>query len=144
MHCVALLVLMGLCPLLFPDANALTSLSDDPALLQARRARDHGDVEALRDATETVRSEASNKNSFEAYLHLALFEDWMCEAAYDQHDNKLVKQAAQAGIAAAREAVKLNPNSADAHWLLEVTTSAAFGSAMREPNIVLDKLHRLC
>jgi len=118
MHRVALLILMGLCPLLFADANALTWLSDDPALLQARRARDQGDVETLRGATETVRSEASNKNSFEAYLHLALFEDWMCEAAYDHHDNKLVKQAAQAGIAAAREAVRLNPNSADAHWLL--------------------------
>jgi hypothetical protein len=51
-------------------------------------------------------------------LRLALFENWMCEAAYDHHDNILVKQAAQAGIAAAREAVKLNPNSSDGHWLL--------------------------
>ena len=115
---VALLLLMGLCPLLFPGANALASLSDDPALLQARRARDQGDVEALRGASEAVRSEESNKNTFEAYLRLALLEDWMCEAAYDHHDNKLVKQAAQAGIAAAREAVKLSPNSSDAHWLL--------------------------
>jgi tetratricopeptide (TPR) repeat protein len=107
---------MGLWPLLFPGANALASLSDDPAVLQARHARDQGDVEALHGATEAVR--ASNKSSFEAYLRLALFEDWMCEAADDHHDNKLVKQAAQAGIVAAREAVKLNPNSSDAHWLL--------------------------
>ena len=115
---VALLLVMGLCPLLFPGANALAALSDDPALLQARRARDQGDVQALRGATETVRSDASNKNSFEGYVRLALLEDWMCEAAYDHQDNRLVKQAAQAGIAAAREAAKLNPNSSDAHWLL--------------------------
>jgi tetratricopeptide (TPR) repeat protein len=118
MNGVVLLLLTELCPLLFPGANGLASLSDDPALLQARRARDQGDVETLRGATETVRLEASNKNSFEACLRLALFEDWTCEAAYDHQDNKLVKQAAQAGIAAAREAVKLNPNSSDAHWLL--------------------------
>jgi tetratricopeptide (TPR) repeat protein len=118
MNGAVLLLLMGLCPLLFPSANGLASLSDDQALLSARRARNRGDLETLRGATETVRLEASNKNSFEAYLRLALFDDWMCEAAYDHHDNKLVKQAAQAGIAAAREAVKLNPNSSDAHWLL--------------------------
>jgi tetratricopeptide (TPR) repeat protein len=118
MNRVALLLLIGLYPLLLPGVDTLASLSDDPALLQARRARDQGDVEALRGATETVRSEATNKNSFEAYLRLALFEDWLCEAAYDHHDNKLVKQAAQGGIAAAREAVTLNPSSSDAHWLL--------------------------
>jgi tetratricopeptide (TPR) repeat protein len=118
MNPVALWLLMGLCPLYLRGANALASFSDDPALLQARRARDQGEVEALRGAVETVRSEASNKNSFEAYLRLALLEDWMCEAASDHHDNKLVKQAAEAGIAAAREAVKLNPNSSDAHWLV--------------------------
>ena len=115
---VALLLVIGLCQLLFPGSDTLASLSDDPALMAARQARDHGDVQALRGATETVQSEASHQNSFEAYLRLALFEDWMCEAAYDHQDNKLVKQAAQAGIAAAREAVKLNPNSSDAHWLL--------------------------
>jgi len=118
MNGAVLLLLMGLCPLLVPGAKVLASLSDDPGVLEARRARDQGDVEALRVATETVRLEASDKNSFEAYLRLALFQDWMCEAAYDHQDNKLVKQAAQAGIAAAREAVKLNPNSSDAHWLL--------------------------
>jgi tetratricopeptide (TPR) repeat protein len=115
---VALLLLMGLCPLLFPGPNGLASLSDDPALLPARRARDQGDLATLRGTTEIVRLEASNKNSFEGYLRLALFDDWICEAAYDHQDNRLVKQAAQAGIAAAREAVKLNPNSSDAHWLL--------------------------
>lgn len=118
MNRVVLLLLMGLCPLLFPSAKGLVSLADDPALLPARRARDQGDLETLRGATETVRLEAPNRNSFAAYLRLALFEDWMCEAAYDHQDNKLVKQAAQAGIAAAREAVKLNPNSSNAHWLL--------------------------
>ena len=118
MRRVALLLLMGLCPLLFPGTDSLAPLSDDPAIVQARRARDRGDVETLRAAAETARSEASNKNSFEAYLRLALFEDWMCEAAYDHQDNKLVKQAAQAGVAAAREAVKLDPSSSDAHWLL--------------------------
>jgi hypothetical protein len=51
-------------------------------------------------------------------LLLALLEDWRCEAAYDHSlDNKLVKQAARTGIAAAREALKLDPNSSDAHWV---------------------------
>lgn len=101
-----------------PGAHALASLADDPALRQARRARDWSDVEALRGAADTVRSEAPNRKSFEAYLRLALREDWMFEAAYDYHDNELVKQAARPGIVVAREAVKLNPNSSDAHWLL--------------------------
>jgi tetratricopeptide (TPR) repeat protein len=118
MNVVVLLLMMGLCSLLFPGAHGLDSPSDDPGVLEARRARNQGDVEALRHATETVRLEASNKNSFDTFLRLALFEDWMCEAAYDHQDNKRVKQAAQAGIAAAREAVKLNPNSSDARWLL--------------------------
>jgi tetratricopeptide (TPR) repeat protein len=118
MHPVALLLLLGPSPLLLRGADALASLSDEPNLLQARRARDRADVEALRSATDTVRSEASNKNNFEAYLRLALLEDWMCEAADDHQDNKLVKEAAQAGIVAAREAMKLNPNSSDVHWLL--------------------------
>ena len=122
MNRVALLLVIGLCQLLFPGSDTLASLSDDPALMAARQARDHGNVQALRGATETVQSEASHQNSFEAYLRLALFEDWMCEAAYDHQDNKLVKQAAQAGIAAAREAVKLNPNSSDAHWLLSANS----------------------
>jgi tetratricopeptide (TPR) repeat protein len=113
---VALLLLLGLRPLSFPGAQARASLSDDPALLEARRARDQADVEALRSATEALR--ASNRDSLEGYLRLALLEDWMCEAAYDRRDHKLVKQAAQAGVAAAREAVKLNPISSDAHWPL--------------------------
>ncbi len=86
MRRATLFLLIGLCQTLFPRANALAQPSDDPALPQARRARDHGDVEALRVAAETVRSEASQKNSFDAYLRLALLEDWMCEAAYAHQD----------------------------------------------------------
>ncbi len=118
MRRVTLFLIIGLCQPLISRGGALARPSDDAALLQARKARDQGNVEALRVATETVRSEAWQKNSFDAYWRLALLEDWMCEAAYARHDNKLVKQAAQAGVAAAREAVKLNPNSSDAHWLL--------------------------
>ncbi len=113
-----LFLLIGLYQTLLPGANALAQPSGDPALLQARKARDHADVEALRVATERARGEASQKNSFDAYLRLALLEDWMCEAAHAHQDNKPAKRAAQEGIAAAREAVKLNPNSSDAHWLL--------------------------
>jgi len=42
----------------------------------------------------------------------------MYEAAQAHHDNKLLKESAQGGIAAAEKAVKLNANSSEAHRLL--------------------------
>lgn len=118
MRRVTLFLVLGLSQGLCRQAGTVPQIADDPGLQQARRARDLADVEALRAAMEKARSEASQKNSSDAYLRLALLENWTCEAAYAHQDNKLVKQAAQAGVAAAREAVKLNRNSSDAHWLL--------------------------
>jgi hypothetical protein len=53
-----------------------------------------------------------------AYLRLALLQDWMCEAAESRQDQKLIKQAAESGVAAAEAAVKLNPTPSEAHqWV---------------------------
>lgn len=118
MRRIVLFLLLGLCQALCLRGGAVAQVAEDPGLTQARRARDHADLEVLGVAVEKARSEASQRGSFDAYLRLALLEHWTCEAAYARQDNKLVKEAAQAGVAAAREAVKLNPNSSDSHWLL--------------------------
>lgn len=84
-------------------------------IAQAREARDRGDVQALQSMIASVQEEASG--SGRAYIRLALFEDWLCEAARVHQDNKLLKEAAEAGVAAARKAARLDPDSSQAHWL---------------------------
>jgi tetratricopeptide (TPR) repeat protein len=42
---------------------------------------------------------------------------WLCEAALEHNDGKLLKQAAEDGVAAAEKAAALNPNSSEAHRL---------------------------
>jgi tetratricopeptide (TPR) repeat protein len=51
-------------------------------------------------------------------LQTALLNSWLCEAFYAGNDAQGVKRAAQAGIDAAERAVRLAPNSAEAHRLL--------------------------
>jgi tetratricopeptide (TPR) repeat protein len=85
---------------------------------EARQARDRADVKALSSLIDRVQKQASQTNSFGDYVQAALFEDWLCEAAFVHKDSKLVKQAAEAGIRAAEKAVALDPKSAEAHWLL--------------------------
>lgn len=99
-----------------PPARPATS---NPAslIIQAREARDRADISALETTIAAARSEANGRGSPEAYIRLALFEDWLCEAARVRQDNKLLKTAAEAGAAAARHAVRLDPNSSQAHWL---------------------------
>ena len=91
---------------------------DDPGLTAARKARDLGDVKTLQNEITKAEKKADETKSFEDYLRLALLHDWMCEAAESSNNRPLVKDAAQAGVAVAEIAVKLNPNSSKAHQLL--------------------------
>jgi tetratricopeptide (TPR) repeat protein len=105
--------------LLLGQAAATTQSSNESSeVIAARKARDHASVEDLQRIVAKARKEAAKKNSFEAYLRLAQFEVWMCEAAEARQNDKLFKQAAEAGVAAAEKAVALNPKSSDAHQLL--------------------------
>ena len=94
------------------------SSPDDPGLTAARKARDLGDVKALQTEITKAEKKAEETKSFEDYLRLALLHNYMCEAAESSNNRGLVKEAAQAGVAAAEIAVKLNPNSSRAHQLL--------------------------
>lgn len=92
--------------------------ADDKADLAAlRKARDSSDIAALRKAIDAARQQAQQKNTARAYEQLALFYSWLCEAGRGHNDNKLVKQAAEEGIEAAKRAVQLDPNSSEAHRL---------------------------
>ncbi|HKC63055.1 MAG TPA: hypothetical protein VKB86_05430, partial [Pyrinomonadaceae bacterium] len=87
-------------------------------VIAARKARDSASVEELQKIVDKTRKEAVEKKSFDAYLRLALFYSWLCEAIEDRQEDKLFKQAAEEGVAAAEKAVALNPKSSEAHQLL--------------------------
>jgi tetratricopeptide (TPR) repeat protein len=104
---------------LLGQAAATTQSSNESSeVIVARQARDRASVEDLQRIAAKAQKEAAETNSFEAYLRLALFEVWTCEAAEAHQNDGLFKQAAEAGVAAAEKAVALNPNSSDAHQLL--------------------------
>ena len=86
----------------------------DASLDRARAARDSGDVVTLRKEVAHLRQDAS----FEALRRTALLDSWLCEALYASNNEKGVKLAAQAGVEAAEKAVKLQPNSSEAHRLV--------------------------
>jgi tetratricopeptide (TPR) repeat protein len=88
---------------------------DNPAVATARKARDQAEIESLRKVIDQAHSEAQQHGTAEAYERLAQFELWLCEAAHGHNDEKLLKQAAEVGVAAAEKAVALNPNSSEAH-----------------------------
>ena len=97
----------------------LTGAQDDSSEVAiARRARDHADVETLRKTIDAARGPAGQKNNPASFERLALYNLWLCEAGHAQDNNKLIKQAAEDGLAAAEAAVALNPNSSEAHRLL--------------------------
>jgi tetratricopeptide (TPR) repeat protein len=91
---------------------------DDPGLTAARKARDQGDVKTLQVEITKTEKKAAETESFDDYLRLALLHNYMCEAAESSNNRGMVKEAAQSGVAAAEIAVKLNPNSSQAHQLL--------------------------
>jgi tetratricopeptide (TPR) repeat protein len=101
----------------------------------ARSARDRGDLPALRAAIAEAQQKVRRTRSFDAWLHLAVLHNWMCEAAEARRDTSLVKQAAKAGVGAAEAAVALTPRSSDAHQvladLLGQLIPHVFGGGMR-------------
>jgi len=101
--------LTSLLCLTVPDGAELTAL---------RKARDVGDIKTLQTEITRAQKKANETKSFEDYLRLALLHNWMCEAAQSSNQQDMVKDAAQAGIAAAEVAVKLKPESSAAHQLL--------------------------
>jgi hypothetical protein len=113
----------------------VTSFSEDPRVVTARQARDRGDLQTLQKEIARAQKKSSETQSFDDYLRLALLQDWLCEAAEAHSDQKLVKQAAEAGIAAAEMAIRLNPQSSDAHQLLADLLGQlipnAYGGGMR-------------
>jgi len=88
-------------------------LADVPAD-GARAARDSGDSATLRQ--EIVR--ARQNGGFDGQLRTALLNLWLCETLYAVQDTKGIRLAAEAGVAAAEQAVKLRPDSSEAHRLL--------------------------
>jgi tetratricopeptide (TPR) repeat protein len=80
----------------------------------ARAARDSGNAATLRARI----AEARKGTSLDALLQTALLNSWLCEALYAVNDTQGVKRASQAGIDAAERAVRLAPNSSEAHRLL--------------------------
>jgi len=115
---LTLLVPISLSLAFMSGSAGIAQSPEEAALVQARRARDLADVKALRAAIESGRNQVSQTRSFENYLRLALLEAWTCEAAHGLVDKQLLKEAAKAGVDAAEQAVKLNPNSSEAHRLL--------------------------
>lgn len=97
--------------------NAQTK-DENAEIVAARNARDRASVEELQKIVAKAKKEAVETNSFDAYLRLALFYSWLCEAVESRQDTKLFKQVAEEGVAAAEKAVQLNPESSKAHQLL--------------------------
>lgn len=100
------------------QAQTAGALDDSPEIVAARKSRDRAEVAQLQQMVENVRHEAEQTKRFDAYLRLALFSVWLCEAAEGRQNNEVFKQAAEGGVAAAEKAVELNPQSSEAHQLL--------------------------
>ena len=98
--------------------SSLFVSTEDGTLAVARKARDRGDTEAMRKVISATEARAAETSKFEDYIRLALLEDWMCEALEANNKQNLVKETAESGVAAAEKAVRLNPNSSQAHQLL--------------------------
>src|SRR5262249_11954106 len=90
----------------------------DPLRTEALQARDRADPQSLDATIRRAQAEAEHACTASAFVEVALFEDWMCEVAKVRDDGTLLRHAAEAGVSAARQAVKLAPDSSDAHWLL--------------------------
>jgi tetratricopeptide (TPR) repeat protein len=99
---------------LLPLALLCTAAYSQTALDIARAARDSADAAALRARI----AEARKETSLPALLLTAQLDAWLCEALYSVNDAAGVKRAAQAGLDAAERAVRIAPESSEAHRLL--------------------------
>jgi Flp pilus assembly protein TadD len=129
------------------QAQTVGALEDD--LLEvgaARMSRDRAEVAQLQELVEKVGREAEQTKRFEAYLRLALFSVWLCEAAEAHQNNEVFKRAAEGGVAAAEKAVELNPQSSEAHQLLGDLLNQliphVFGGGMRYGKRSTDELDK--
>jgi len=118
MNRVTLGLAMCLCMVVTAGTGVSAQETADVVVRQARKARDKGDIESLQALIRSARDEATRTNSFDANLRTALLDACLVEAAHDHQNDKVVKQAAQDGVAAAERAVKLNTESSEAHRLV--------------------------
>jgi tetratricopeptide (TPR) repeat protein len=128
------------------QAQTAGASSDDMEIVAARKSRDRAEVTQLQKLVESIGREAEETKRFEAYLRLALFNVWLCEAAEAHQDNEVFKQAAEGGVAAAEKAVELNPQSSEAHQLLGDLLNQliphVFGGGMRYGKRSTDELDK--
>ena len=128
------------------QAQTVGAMDDGAEVVAARKSRDRAEVAQLRKLVENVRREAEETKRFEAYLRLALFSVWLCEAAEAHQNNKVFKEAAEGGVAAAEKAVELNPQSSEAHQLLGDLLNQliphVFGGGMRYGKRSTDELDK--
>lgn len=124
--------------------QALVLWAQIPVSDAAQQARDRWDVQALQDEIWKQERKTTQKPTLENYVRLARLQDWMCEAAYGQQNRELVKQAAEAGVAAAEKAVQLDAKSSEAHRLLGHLLSNliphVFGGGMRYGQRAVDEV----
>jgi tetratricopeptide (TPR) repeat protein len=117
-----------------------------PEVIAARNARDRGSVEELQKAIVKLKAEADQKKNLAVYLQLALFNVWLCEAAEDNQNDAVSKDAAEAGVAAAEKAVAIDPRSSDAHQLLGDLLSQliphVYGGGMKYGKRATDEMDR--
>lgn len=93
----------------------LCGLAQDSAeFADGRRARDKADVDTLQKLAESTRQARSTAKT---QLRVAQLDFYLCEAAYVQGKNDLIKGAAEEGLAAAEKACELDPSSSEAHRL---------------------------
>jgi tetratricopeptide (TPR) repeat protein len=85
---------------------------DSPEFADGRKARDKADVEALQKLIENTR-----QSSAKAQLRVAQLDFYLCEAAYVEGKNDLIKVAAEEGLSAAEKTSALDPSSSEAHRL---------------------------
>ncbi|MBV9926608.1 MAG: hypothetical protein JOZ96_16430 [Acidobacteria bacterium] len=120
--------------------------NDSPDVVAARQSRDRAEVARLQQVVGDARREAEGTKRFEAYLRLALFNVWLCEAAEAHQNNEVFKRAAEEGVAAAEKAVELNPKSSEAHQLLGDLLNQlipyVFGGGMRYGKRSTDELDK--
>jgi tetratricopeptide (TPR) repeat protein len=128
------------------QAQTVGALDDGPEVASARQSRDRAEVAPLQKLVESVRREAEETQRFDAYLRLALFNVWLCEAAEAHQNTEVFKRAAEGGVAAAEKAVELNPLSSEAHQLLGDLLNQliphVFGGGMRYGKRSTDELDK--
>jgi tetratricopeptide (TPR) repeat protein len=87
---------------------------DRPEFADGRRARDRADVGALQELIENARQAGSIAKTQQ---RLAQLNFYLCEAAYVEGKNDLIKGAAEEGLAAAEKAAAIDPSLSEAHRL---------------------------